>query len=168
MAQNKKRLFFALCYAGALAGCISPTLYKNDRSPSLNACRYKTFAFEVPKDQTRLHWLSDPEHRRELENILRDALGKARLREAPSEESPDLWVRYSLAGQEMGADQSTGTVIMASDYRLAILIIELWDGQSAVWRTELQQVVGDVEKSNYKRARNALSKAFSKYPRCKS
>jgi hypothetical protein len=164
--NNPTRRYQVLSFLFFLGGCVSPVLFVNEPSQQLNPCRYKTYSIQPPDDLTRQRWLSDPEQRKALEDIMRSALQTTGLTEVPAGSSADLKLIYSLNDRYMPPTQSTTAVIMASDYRLGTLTIDLWDNHGQVWRTRLQQAIGDVKSSNRNRAREALGQAFAAYPHC--
>ena len=124
-----------------LTACHAPFRVQTSVSPNLNPCRYKTYAFVTPEDKTLTHWLSAPEHRKRLEDLLREALEAHGLTEvAASGATPDLWIRQSLESK------------YNNDDKLGRWKVELAEGKdsSAVWSAQMEAVLSELDGGNLK------------------
>jgi Domain of unknown function (DUF4136) len=153
-----------------LSACVAPVRARNDIMAQFNPCDYRTYQWRDPEDLTMSKALSDARVRQDIEKEIRKTLADLGLKPAPAEASGDVEVFYSLYGAEMGANRSPQGVIMANDYKMARLVLDLTDTKNLtrLWRTTIAGVVGDVHSQNLSHLRQALHEAFHAYPQCHS
>jgi hypothetical protein len=157
--------FSSAAYIGllaALSACAQPYQSQTLVSPSIDPCRYKTYSFLAPQDQTATHWLDNPDHVKALEDILRDQLNKRGLHEvAAGKESPDLQIRQLLQSIASTADR-----LKLGTWRVELLQTA---DTATVWSFQIDMVIDTIDRKNLAAARAQARESFAgDYPRCRN
>jgi len=126
----------------------------------MDPCRYKTYSFLVPDDQTATRWLDNPDHVKVLEDILRGQLNKRGLREITAgNESPDLQIRQLLQSAASAPDH-----LKLGTWRVELL--QTVD-TTTVWSFQMDMVIDASDRKNVAAARAEVRELFAgDYPRC--